>query len=124
MRRSMTLLLLLLLLLLLPVLELTSWSVPASAYTLELTSWQDGAVVAKCTNSGALRKRLIAKYGEVVLYEAIDNGGQSIEIYVNPKTSTWSIVVVYTYGISCLIGSGTNWKGPMDAKEERRASAR
>ncbi len=88
-----------------------------------LTSWQGVAVVGRCAGSRELREHLVATYGEVILYRAIDAGGQLIETYVNPKTGTWTIAVVYPYGRSCLLGSGTGWRGPLKTEEERRASA-
>tara|TARA_R110000824_G_C15133118_1_gene669219 strand:- start:644 stop:958 length:315 start_codon:yes stop_codon:yes gene_type:complete len=51
-------------------------------------------------------KILSEKYGESVVAYGLNFGGKLVEIYRNPKTKTWTILVSVTKEISCLVDVG------------------
>lgn len=49
------------------------------------------------------------QYGEIVSSIGIDRGGRLVEVYVNPSTRTWSLVITTPGGPSCLVSAGEAW---------------
>ena len=46
-------------------------------------------------------------YGETLVAYGLDIGGRLVEIYQNPETKTWTMLLSFTKEISCLVGVGT-----------------
>ncbi len=93
------------------------------ALLLALTLWYGEATAGVCKSSNVLRRELIGRHGEVEVYRAVTTLNLLIEFFVNPKTSTWSEVVTYPNGISCLVRAGDGWGGPTIVRIERHAQA-
>lgn len=92
--------------------------------TLTLTSWSVATAAPTCGDGRLMRDRLVSVYGEVLAFSAVTSNGFLQLIYVNPETRTWSMVMTYPNGVSCLIKSGDGWEGPFTIKEERHATTR
>jgi|TARA_R110000824_G_C15144024_1_gene670281 hypothetical protein len=67
-------------------------------------------------------KILTEKYGESIVAYGLNFGGKLVEIYRNPKTKTWTILVSISKEISCLVDVGTYMEVPgIDDKKCARA---
>lgn len=67
-------------------------------------------------------KILTEKYGESIVAYGLNFGGKLVEIYRNPKTKTWTILVSISKEISCLVDVGTYMEAPgIDDKKCARA---
>jgi hypothetical protein len=65
---------------------------------------------------------LTEKYGESMVAYGLNFGGKLVEIYRNPETKTWTILVSITKEISCLLDVGRYLEVPgIDSKECARA---
>ena len=51
-----------------------------------------------------------AKYSESRIGHGMTSAEYIAEIWVNPKTGTWTILEVYPDGKSCLVAVGNNWE--------------
>jgi hypothetical protein len=60
-----------------------------------------------CESRSTALKNIQGTYGEALVAYGLDVGGNLIELYRNPKTQSWTILVSFTKGISCLLGAGT-----------------
>jgi hypothetical protein len=60
-----------------------------------------------CESRSTALKNIQGTYGEALVAYGLDVGGNLIELYRNPKTQSWTILVSFTKGISCLVGAGT-----------------
>ena len=60
-----------------------------------------------CESRSTALKNIQGTYGEALVAYGLDVGGNLIELYRNPKTQSWTILVSFTKGISCLVGAGS-----------------
>ena len=75
-----------------------------------------------CESRSTALKNIQGTYGEALVAYGLDVGGNLIELYRNPKTQSWTILVSFTKGISCLLGAGTKLK-VLETDGERCARA-
>ena len=54
--------------------------------------------------------KLANTLGEVKQVSGIELRGNLMELYVSPKTGTWTLVLVLPSGLACKIGSGSEFK--------------
>ena len=50
------------------------------------------------------------EYNESVIASAISTGGHLVEVTATPDGSGWTILVTAPSGVSCIKGTGTEWK--------------
>ena len=60
-----------------------------------------------CESRSTALKNIQGTYGETLVAYGLDVGGNLIELYRNPETQSWTILVSFTKGMSCLVGAGT-----------------
>ena len=75
-----------------------------------------------CKPHANILATLNEKYGEYVMAYAVDNQGRIIEIFRNPKTKTWTVIVTVANDLSCVVGAGQKMEVP-DTDNKRCASA-
>jgi hypothetical protein len=63
----------------------------------------------QCMGYPDLAAALTSEFSESVAGRGLSNGNIA-EIWVNPNTGTWTLVVVTPNGIACIAGHGTNWE--------------
>ena len=49
-------------------------------------------------------------------FAKLDEGGSPIIIFVNPTSGTWTIIMLMSDDIGCIVTSGTNWKESLQSK--------
>ena len=66
-----------------------------------------------CKPHAFILKVLKEKYGEHVMARAVNNKGEIVEIFRNPKTKTWTVIVTIANNLSCVVGSGPKMEVPI-----------
>ena len=77
-----------------------------SASGIALSPAASPALSAQCGEYEAVRKILREKYGEVRFFIGADSTGRILEIWRNPKTGSWTAVIVTAEGNACVPASG------------------
>lgn len=49
---------------------------------------------------------LADRYGESLRVEGLDGAGNSVQMFANPDTGTWTALIVYPDGSACMASSG------------------
>ena len=75
-----------------------------------------------CKPHANILATLNEKYGEYVMAYAVDNQGRIIEIFRNPKTKTWTVIVTVANDLSCVVRAGQKMEIP-GIDEKRCVSA-
>jgi hypothetical protein len=75
-----------------------------------------------CESRSTALKNIQGTYGETLVAYGLDVGGNLIELYRNPETQSWTILVSFTKEMSCLVGAGTKLK-VLETDGERCARA-
>lgn len=63
-----------------------------------------------CAPRKALTENLLKKYNERPVSIALTNNNKIITIYKSPDGNTWTATITGTDGLSCFLGSGSNWQ--------------
>ena len=51
------------------------------------------------------------KFGETLRFQGItDPNRQLVEVFVSKEGDTWTMLMTYPGGLSCVIGSGNDWR--------------
>jgi hypothetical protein len=75
-----------------------------------------------CESRSNALKNIQGTYGEILVAYGLDVGGNLVELYQNPETKSWTMLVSFTKEISCLVGAGTKLEVPgTDGKKCARA---
>jgi len=75
-----------------------------------------------CESRSTALKNIQGTYGEALVAYGLDVGGNLIELYRNPETQSWTMLVSFTKEISCLVGAGTKLELPgADGRQCARA---
>jgi hypothetical protein len=72
---------------------------------------------SQCRSHGLMIAELLAQFGEEPANQGVagTNGDFLMETFANPSTGTWTIVMVNSAGIACMIASGTGFSGVPNA---------
>ena len=60
-----------------------------------------------CESRSTALKNIQGTYGETLVAYGLDVGGNLVELYRNPETQSWTMLVSLTKEVSCLVGAGT-----------------
>ena len=60
-----------------------------------------------CEDRSNALQNLQGTYGERLVAYGLDISGNLVELYQNPETKSWTILVSLTKKVSCLVGAGT-----------------
>jgi leucyl-tRNA synthetase len=80
-----------------------------AAWTSPVQSQQPSLL---CKPHAYILKVLKEKYGEHVMARAVNDKGELVEIFRNPKTKTWTVIVTIANNLSCVVGSGAKMEVP------------
>lgn len=67
------------------------------------------AIAQECIPTVDAYLSLSQNYGEQRLYIAVLPDGRVVEMWGNPDTETWSMMITLPEGISCALGSGVGY---------------
>lgn len=62
-----------------------------------------------CAPREAVAARLAEEYGEQVVAGGLQNSQRMIEVWASLETGTFTIVMIYASGLSCVVASGTGY---------------
>lgn len=62
-----------------------------------------------CATRAPLVERLAERYSESRVGVGLQNASQMLEVYASPETGTWTILITWADGLSCIVATGTNW---------------
>ena len=72
-----------------------------------------------CAPREAVTHMLETNHGERQQWRGLDANGMMVEVFANPETGTWTILVSGPEGASCLVAhgsdAGANWQAPGEA---------
>ena len=60
-----------------------------------------------CEDRSRALQNIQDTYGEALVAYGLDISGNLVELYQNPETKSWTILVSLTKEVSCLVGAGT-----------------
>ena len=64
-----------------------------------------------CGDHGSLVEAITGpKYAEALMVEMAQNGKPVIQIYSNPKTKTWTVLLLRPGGMSCIAAAGNGFE--------------
>ena len=61
---------------------------------------------ANCAKRAKMVEKLHARFGESRQSVGLTPGGQALEIFAQPETGTWTILLTLPNGTSCMMASG------------------
>lgn len=67
-----------------------------------------------CGERDAIVAALERRYAEMPVARGIENNGELIQVFVSPRTGTWTILATRTDGVSCVLAVGDHFeaRGP------------
>ncbi|MEM1383580.1 MAG: hypothetical protein AAF713_00310 [Pseudomonadota bacterium] len=63
-----------------------------------------------CGKRDAIVEQLEAKYGETRSSYGLSQGKGVVEVYSNPDTGTWTVLITNAQGTACLMAAGEAWQ--------------
>lgn len=67
-----------------------------------------------CMPRDGLVKQLAAKHGETRQSMGLGSNNTLIEVFANPDSRSWSIVMTMTNGMACLVAAGVAYEALAD----------
>ena len=80
------------------ILFLLLWPFPAQSQSENFT----------CEPRSKALETIKNNYGETLVAYGLDISGRLVELYRNPETKTWTMLLSFTKEVSCLVGIGRN----------------
>ena len=53
---------------------------------------------------------LLGTFGEVVAGQGLDHRGDLLQVFVNPKTQDWTVILHSPSGLTCVADFGVGWE--------------
>ena len=63
-----------------------------------------------CSTRAKLITALAEKYKETRQSYGVDGASNRIEVFANPKTGSWSLLITRPDGVSCIVSSGIGFE--------------
>lgn len=80
----------------------------AAGLLLPMQAW--GQATGTCAPHDAQLESLERRYSEYVIGRATVYNGNRLEVLASPRGETWSILIVFPDGVSCLVSAGEDWR--------------
>ena len=65
-----------------------------------------------CATRDIVIERLSTGYGETLQGGGLQSETKIFEVWFSEESGTWTILMTKANGTSCVMASGTNWRGP------------
>lgn len=63
-----------------------------------------------CSDPARAAAYLMTKYGESRIGVGVRAGGDLMEIFANPESGTWTVLMTRPGGLACMVASGEAWQ--------------
>ena len=63
-----------------------------------------------CNERDKALGHLARKYQEAPVAAGVTNGGGLVEVLTTSNGATWTIIVTFPDGVSCLVAAGEGWR--------------
>ena len=79
-----------------------------AAMAVIVTSCAPAAANARtvCVGHEDVVEQLTAKYGEQRMFIGLHKDGFVMELFANPKTESWTVLLTRPNGVSCIVAAG------------------
>ncbi len=77
---------------------------------LTLLPLEAGAQSARCAARETVVSHLETRFGEIQLSVGLQPGQGLIELFANPESGSWTILLTTPEGISCLMAAGGDFQ--------------
>ena len=84
-----------------------------SGYTLPVQ-----ADAGSCGQREQIVAKLSSGYKETILGQGLTATGTLIEVIVNKETGTWTVIMSWPTGRSCVLSTGENWEDAIRVAEQ------
>jgi len=68
------------------------------------------AAAAQCASRAKMVQQLNDRYGESAQSIGLTPSGQTLELFAHPETGTWTILLSFPNGTSCMMAAGTDYQ--------------
>ncbi len=68
------------------------------------------AAAAQCTSRANMVQQLNERYGESSQSIGLTPSGETLELFADPETGTWTILLSFADGTSCMMAAGTDYQ--------------
>ena len=72
-----------------------------------------------CAPRDVITTKLTDKYSEVLTGGGMQNAKTVLEVWTSEKTGSFTVLVTYANGMSCIVSSGHNWSAVAVAMEPK-----
>lgn len=63
-----------------------------------------------CLPHDEMERTLSRDHGETLTAWGAENRGGLLQVFVNPETGSWTMVIVAPNGTACAVGMGESWQ--------------
>ena len=74
-----------------------------------------------CGDRTEMLKNLQQKYGETAHSIALSNAGGVLEVFTNPETGSWTILITNPGRPTCVAGAGKGWEDAAKGSQDPTA---
>lgn len=85
---------------------LVAWAIGIG---LAAFSFWEASANPNCGEKEQTRAKLHDDWKESVVFSGVDNRGVLLEVWANPDTGTFTVVLHTTVGIACLVAAGKDY---------------
>jgi len=68
------------------------------------------AAAAQCTSRAKMVLSLNERYSESPQSIGLTPSGEALELFADPKTGTWTVLLSFANGTSCMMAAGTDYQ--------------
>ncbi len=68
------------------------------------------AVAAQCASHAKMMQQLNERFGESRQSIGLTPSGQMLELFAHPETGTWTVLLSFPNGTSCMMAAGTDYQ--------------
>ncbi|NOX40763.1 MAG: hypothetical protein GXP05_09675 [Alphaproteobacteria bacterium] len=69
------------------------------------------AAQVRCGNHTKIVENLRAVFGEQLFAQGLSGPTAAVEFYANPKSGTWTVLIIGANGTTCIPATGESWQG-------------
>lgn len=88
-----------------------TWKTLTLAIGAAIVTTAAAAQTQNCANRDTVVGKLETRYGESFSGGGLQNNQRIFEVWSSEEKGTWTILMTHANGTTCVMASGTNWRG-------------